>query len=140
MNLLLSSGEQHFPKFTYLGLASIPRFINSNCKDELWVLTFAGFLNLLSKSNIRSKVLTPFGMKFPFYSCGWCSSSSIMVPLNVSLFIKHSNIFWSSSNTLILVMLSGTKGLKSNSIEHLLFVGTNLAADVASKPAAAFFL
>ena len=36
-------------------------------------------------------------------------------------------------------MLSGTEGLKRNSIEHLLFEGTNLAAEVASKSAAAFF-
>ena len=36
-------------------------------------------------------------------------------------------------------MLSGTEGLKSNSIEHLLFVGTSLAAEVANKLAAAFF-
>ena len=36
-------------------------------------------------------------------------------------------------------MLSRTKGLKRNSIEHLVFVGTNLAADVANKSAAAFF-
>ena len=28
MNLLLSPGEQHFPKFTYLGLASNPIFIS----------------------------------------------------------------------------------------------------------------
>ena len=36
-------------------------------------------------------------------------------------------------------MLSGTEGLKSNSIEHLLFKGTNLATEVANKSAAAFF-
>ena len=36
-------------------------------------------------------------------------------------------------------MLSGTEGLKSNSIENLLFEGTSLAAEVASKSAAAFF-
>ena len=36
-------------------------------------------------------------------------------------------------------MLSGTKGLKINSIEHLLFEGTNLAAEVANKLADAFF-
>ena len=35
-------------------------------------------------------------------------------------------------------MFSGTEGLKRNSIEHLLFVGTNLVADVAKKLAAAF--
>ena len=35
--------------------------------------------------------------------------------------------------------MSGTKGLKSNSIEHLLFEGTSLAAEVANKSAAAFF-
>ena len=33
----------------------------------------------------------------------------------------------------------GTKGLKSNSIEHLLFEGTNLTAEVANKSAASFF-
>ena len=32
----------------------------------------------------------------------------------------------------------GTKGLKSNSIEHLLFVGTSLAVEVANKLDAAF--
>ena len=36
-------------------------------------------------------------------------------------------------------MLSGTAGLKSNSIEHLLFEGINLAVDVANKSAATFF-
>ena len=36
-------------------------------------------------------------------------------------------------------MLSGIEGLKSNSIEHLLFEGNNLAAEVASKSGAAFF-
>ena len=35
-------------------------------------------------------------------------------------------------------MLSVTEGLKSNSIEHLLFEGTNLATEVASKLATAF--
>ena len=34
--------------------------------------------------------------------------------------------------------MSGTEGLKSNSIEHLLFVGTSLAAEVANKLATAF--
>ena len=32
----------------------------------------------------------------------------------------------------------GTEGLKSNSIEHLLFVGTILAAEVANKSTTAF--
>ena len=35
--------------------------------------------------------------------------------------------------------MSGTKVLKSNSIEHLLLEGTSLAAEVANKSAAAFF-
>ena len=34
--------------------------------------------------------------------------------------------------------MSGTEGLKSNSIEHLLFEGTSLEAEVANKSAAAF--
>ena len=34
--------------------------------------------------------------------------------------------------------MSGTEGLKSNLIEHLLFVGTSLAAEVANKSVAAF--
>ena len=34
--------------------------------------------------------------------------------------------------------MSGTKGLESNSIEHMLFVGTSLAAEVANKSVAAF--
>ena len=36
-------------------------------------------------------------------------------------------------------MLSQIEGLKSISIKHLLFVGTNLTTDVANKSAAAFF-
>ena len=36
-------------------------------------------------------------------------------------------------------MLFGIEGLKSNSIENLLFEGTNLAAEVASKSTTAFF-
>ena len=36
-------------------------------------------------------------------------------------------------------MLSRTEGLKSNSIEHLLFEGTSLVVEVASKSTAAFF-
>ena len=35
--------------------------------------------------------------------------------------------------------MSGTEEMKSNSIEHLLFEGTSLAAEVASKSAATFF-
>ena len=35
--------------------------------------------------------------------------------------------------------MSGTEGLKSNSIEHLLLEGTSLAAEVANKSAAALF-
>ena len=35
--------------------------------------------------------------------------------------------------------MSGTEGLKSNSIGHMLFEGTSLAAEVANKSAAAFF-
>ena len=35
--------------------------------------------------------------------------------------------------------MSGTLGLKSNSIKHLLFEGTNLAVEVAIQSAAAFF-
>ena len=34
--------------------------------------------------------------------------------------------------------MSGTEGLKSNSIEHLLFEGISLATEVANKSAAAF--
>ena len=34
--------------------------------------------------------------------------------------------------------MSGTEGLKSNSIEHLLFEGTSLVFEVANKSAAAF--
>ena len=34
--------------------------------------------------------------------------------------------------------MSGTEGLKSNSIENLLYVGTSLAAELANKSAAAF--
>ena len=64
MNLLLSLGEQHFPKFTYLGSSSVPRFTSSYYIDELFVLTLDGFLNLLFKSNIPSNVLTPLGMNF----------------------------------------------------------------------------
>ena len=37
------------------------------------------------------------------------------------------------------MIISGTEGLKSNSIEHLLFEGTNLAAEVASKSVTGFF-
>ena len=35
--------------------------------------------------------------------------------------------------------MSGTEGLKSNSIEHLLLKGTSLTAEVANKSATAFF-
>ena len=35
--------------------------------------------------------------------------------------------------------MSGTEGLKSNSIQHLLFEGTSLAVEVANKSTAAFF-
>ena len=135
----ISPGEQHFPKFTYLGSASVPKFISSNCKDELWVLTFASFLNLLFKSNIRSRVLTPLGIKFPNFNSAWCSSSSIIAPLKVSSFIKHSKICWLLSKTRKLVIISRIEGLKSNSIEHLLLEGTSLATKVASKSVATFF-
>ena len=37
------------------------------------------------------------------------------------------------------MILSGTIGLKSNSIEHRLLVGTSLAAKVANKSTDAFF-
>ena len=139
MNLLLSPREQHFPKFTYLGSASVPKFISSNCKDELWVLTFVGFLKLLFRSNIHFRVLNPLGIKFPNFNSAWCSSSSIIATLKVSSFIKHSKICSSSSKTHRLVIMTGTEGMKSNSIEHLFFEGTNLAAEVASKSAATFF-
>ena len=36
-------------------------------------------------------------------------------------------------------MLSSTVGLKINSMEHQLLVGTSLAAEVANKSATAFF-
>ena len=36
--------------------------------------------------------------------------------------------------------MSRIEGLKSNSIEHLLFEGTNLAAEVAIKSATTFFI
>ena len=139
MNFLLSPGEQHFPRLTYLGSASDPRFISLNCKDELCVLTYAVLINLLSRSNICSNILTPLGLKFPFWMFAWCSSSYIMAHLKVSSFIRHSKICWSSSNTLILLILSRTKGLKSNSIEHLLFVGISLATEAANKSATTFF-
>ena len=35
--------------------------------------------------------------------------------------------------------MSGTEGLKSNSIEHMLFECTSLAAEVANKSTATFF-
>ena len=35
--------------------------------------------------------------------------------------------------------MSGTEGLKSNSIEHLLLEGTSPAVEVANKSVAAFF-
>ena len=113
MNLLLSPGEQHFPKFTYLGSASVPRLISSYCIDELCVLTLVGLLNLLFKSNIPSNVLTPFGMKLPFWIFAWFSSSLITESLKVSSFVKNFKIYWSSSNTLKLVILSSTYGLKN---------------------------
>ena len=138
MNLLLSLGEQHFPKFTYLGSASVPRLTSSYCIDELFILTLAHFLNLLFKSNIPSNVLTPLGMKFPLWIVDWCSLSSITKYLKFSSFVKNSKIFWSSSNTLKFMTLSGIYGLKINSIEHLLLVGTNLAASVANESTAAF--
>ena len=138
MKLSLSAGEKHFPRFTYLGFVSVPKFINSNCRDELWVFTFAGLLNFSFKSNIRSKVLTPLGMKLSNFSSAWCSSSSIIAPLNTLSFVKHSIIYWSSSNTRRLVIMSGTEGMKSNSTEHWLLVGTSLVADVVNKSATAF--
>ena len=128
MNLLLSPGEQYFPKFTYLDSAFDPSFTSSNCIDELCVLTFSGLLNLLFRSNIHSKVLTPLGMKFPFWRFAWCSSSSITDSLKFSSLVRNSNIYGSSSNTLILVIFSGIASLKINSIEHLLLVQTSLAA------------
>ena len=139
MNLLLPPGEQHFPKFTYLGSTFVARLTSSYCIDELCVLTLPGFLNLLFKSNIPSNVLTPLGMKFSLWRLAWCSLSSITKSLKFSSFVKNSKIYGSSSNTLRLVILSSTAGLKINSIEHLLLVGTNLATEVANKSAAAFF-
>src|SRR5713226_10561931 len=62
-NLSLSAGEQHLPRFTNLGFVSVPKFISSNCRDELWVFTLAGLLNFSFRSNILSSVLTPLGMK-----------------------------------------------------------------------------
>ena len=137
MNLSLSAGEQHFPRFTYLGSISVPKLINSNCRDELWVFSLAGLLNFSFKSNIYSKVLTPLGIKLSNFSSAWCSSSSIITHLKVSSFVKHSIICWSSSNTHRLVIVYGTEGLKINSTEHRLLEGTSLAAEVASKSAAA---
>ena len=139
MNLCLSPGEHHFPKFTYLGSTSDPKFTSSNCIDELCILTLVGLLNLLFRSNIPSKVLTPLSMKFPLQRFAWCSSSSIITHLKFSSFVRNYKIFGSSLNTLRLVMFSGTTGLKINSMEHWLLVGTSLTTKVANKSAAAFF-
>ena len=139
MNLFLYPRKLHFPKFTYLGSASEPTFISSNCIDELCILTFSILLNLLFKSNIPSNVLTPLGIKFPLRRFAWCSSSSITDPLKLSSFDRNSRIYGSSSNTLRFVILSGRASLKRSSIEHQLLVGTSLAANVANKSAAAFF-
>ena len=92
INLFLSSGEQHFPKLMHLGFVLVPKLINLNCKDELWVFTFAGLLNFSFKSNIRSKVLTPLGMKLLNLNSVWCYSSSIMAPLKFLSFVKNSII------------------------------------------------
>ena len=67
MNLSLSVGEQHLPRFTNLGFVSIPKLINSNYRDELWVFTLGGILNFSFKSNIFSNVLTPLGMKLSYF-------------------------------------------------------------------------
>ena len=140
MNLSLSTGEQHLPRFTNLESVSVPNFTSSNYRVELCVFTLAGLLNFSSKSNIFSNVLTPLGMKLSNFISAWCFSSSIMAPLKISSFVKHSIICWSLSNTHKLVIMSGTEGLKSNSTEHLLLVGTILAADVAKRLAAAFLI
>ena len=138
ISLFLSSGEQHFPILKYFGFVSVPKLINSNCRDELWVFAFAGHLNFSFKSNICSKVLTPLGMKLSNLNSTWCYSSSIMAPLKVSSFVKHSIICWLSSNTRRLVIIFGTKGLKSNSTEHQLLDGTSLATEEANKSTTAF--
>ena len=140
MNLSLSAGEQHLPRFTNLGSVSVPKFTSSNYRVELCVFTLAGLLNFSSKSNIFSNVLTPLGTKLSNFISAWCYSSSIIAPLNTSSFVKHSIICWSSSNTRRLVIISSTEGLKSNSIVHRLFEGTSLAAEVANKSAAAFLI
>ena len=140
MNLLLSPGEQHFPKLTYLGSTSVPKLISSYSIDVLCFLTFLSLWNLLFKSNIPSNVLTPFGIKLLFLRFDWCSSSSTTTSVKVSSFFKNSRICWLASNTFILMTLSGTNDLEINSMEHLLFVGTNLAAEVANKSAAAFLV
>ena len=96
VNLLLSLGEQHFPKFTYLGSTFDPKFTSSNCIDELCILILLGLLNLLFGSNIPSKFLTTLGMKYPLHIFSWCSLSSIIAPLKFSSFVRNYKICGSS--------------------------------------------
>src|SRR5713226_199496 len=67
MNLSLSAGEQHLPRFTSLGFVSVPKFISSNCRDYLWVFMLSVLLYFSFKSNIFSNILTPLGMKLSYF-------------------------------------------------------------------------
>ena len=129
-------GVQSAARLIDWGLESLPKFIVSYFKHELFVLQCGTTLNLslisLKHFNLKTELGIDFTVLISFSIGQWeciaknlCKYSSWVISsiadsLKVSSFVKKYNIYVLSSKTRQLMILSGIDGLKIKSIEKVI--------------------